>query len=444
MWDSDAQKLAIKAIATVESNLKYDAINYNDAITVGIAQWYGTRAANLLNQIRSTPAWVGVAQSLTDDLANNAETNARYWTKRFLTRAEGSSLKPVLTSDTGVQVQNAQTVDDLNDYKIVADRAGLDANTNTNAFIFWCVMYHQGPRYAGQVLSAAGDNPTLDRLYTIALNHHWFKDYKTRFSTARTIILSGDNSGIPDFGVPTSPDEEGGDLGTDSPIDTPPPLASGSDPGDVRHVMAVGDAIHVVMKDGSVTVCYPTSNGHSWVPGVQSTATPEIAPTTPEPSPTTPPSGGTTATQDALAAFLLARVGAYDYSQGPGRHTPDTSGYTDCSGLVRYAYKKVAGIEVGTYTVDQQNYGTRIWANVPGNSSGASKYDVPALSILQKGDLVFFSDDSSYTRVRHVEMYLGDGRLIGHGVPGVRGPTIKASATGYMGTWNWIIVRRYL
>lgn len=57
MWDADAKKLAIKAIATVESNLRYDAINYNDPITVGISQWYGTRAAHLLMQIRTTPAW---------------------------------------------------------------------------------------------------------------------------------------------------------------------------------------------------------------------------------------------------------------------------------------------------------------------------------------------------------------------------------------------------
>ena len=439
MWDAAAKKLAIKAIATVESNLKYDAINYNDPITVGIAQWYGTRAAHLLNQMKATPAWVGVAASLTNDLNTYPDTNASFWTKRDLTKAEGVSLKPVLVSDTGVQIQNAQTISDLDDYKIRADRSGLDADTNTNAFIFWCVMYHQSPRYANQVLNAAGANPTIERLYTIALNHFWFKNYRTRFTTARDIILSGDNSGIPDFGVPVSSDDDGGDIGIIDEM----PLSTGSFTGNIRHVMAVGDAVHVVMVDGSITVCYPTANGHSWVPGVQSSATPEVAPPTPESAPTTPPSSGVTATLDALAAFLLARVGRYAYSQGAGRNTPDTSGVADCSSVMRYAYQKVAGIEIGTYTVDQQNYGTRIWANVPGNTSGASKGDIPGLSVLRKGDLVFFSWDSTYTRVRHVEMYLGDGRLIGHGGPG-NGPTIKPSATGYMDTANWIIVRRYI
>lgn len=42
-YDLEAQKLAVKAIGTVESNLKYDSINYNDPITVGVIQWYSTR-----------------------------------------------------------------------------------------------------------------------------------------------------------------------------------------------------------------------------------------------------------------------------------------------------------------------------------------------------------------------------------------------------------------
>ena len=69
-WDTEAKKLAIRATLSVESNLKYDAINYRDPITVGVAQWYGTRAAGILNRIRSENAasWIGVASSIANDL----------------------------------------------------------------------------------------------------------------------------------------------------------------------------------------------------------------------------------------------------------------------------------------------------------------------------------------------------------------------------------------
>ena len=51
-WDATAKKVAVKAIGQVESSMNYAAINYNDPITVGLAQWYGTRAAAILNRMR--------------------------------------------------------------------------------------------------------------------------------------------------------------------------------------------------------------------------------------------------------------------------------------------------------------------------------------------------------------------------------------------------------
>lgn len=335
-----------------------------------------------------------------------------------------------------MQVQNAQTITDLETYRVRAEKSGLMADTNTNAFIYWCMLYHQSPKYSLQILNAAGIAPTLVRLHTMALNHVWYRNYKTRLNTAKTIIESGDNSGIPDFGVGLSPEYDGGDIGDAEN----PPLATGAISNDIRHVRAVGDAIHVVMADGRTVVCQPTG-ATSWIPN-QTGDAPVIAPQTPEDNPTTP--GGSTDTEDALAAFLLDRVGDYFYSQGAGRDNPDVSGVTDCSALLNYAYRKVAGISIGTNTVDQQNYGRVIWRNTPGNTFGAVKNQIPNLSLLRKGDCVYFGWFSTFSRVNHVEMYLGDGRLIGHGVPGTYGPTIKSSATAYMDTAPWIVVRRHL
>lgn len=286
-WDVHAQKLAIKVLGTVETGMKYDAINYRDPITVGLMQWYGTRAANILNEIRATPAWMGVAASLTADLVANPESNGSFWTSRYLTRAEGDSLKSVLVSATGVQIQHAKTLTDLTEYKYQASRVGLDAETETQQFIFFCAMYHQSPKYAREVMNTARADPSLDRLYTLALNHSWFGKFKTRFSQAKSLILANDVSGIPDFGLeggstPTPDDDDDWDHG------------GASDPerthGGITSVAMIGNVLHIRTAAGTV-IAQPTPTGTTWVVGAGSQPTgPEIVPPTPaDPDPDEPP-----------------------------------------------------------------------------------------------------------------------------------------------------------
>ena len=52
-WDDQMKRVAVKAIGQVESSMNYMSINYSDPITVGIAQWFGVRAAAILNKMRS-------------------------------------------------------------------------------------------------------------------------------------------------------------------------------------------------------------------------------------------------------------------------------------------------------------------------------------------------------------------------------------------------------
>ena len=44
---------AMYVIGEVESNWNWTAVNYNDPITIGMMQWYGTRAAALLNRVKN-------------------------------------------------------------------------------------------------------------------------------------------------------------------------------------------------------------------------------------------------------------------------------------------------------------------------------------------------------------------------------------------------------
>lgn len=143
-----------------------------------------------------------------------------------------------------------------------------------------------------------------------------------------------------------------------------------------------------------------------------------------------------TAVQDALVQWMLDRQGRYAYSQGPTRLDPEAQMMTDCSALCRYAYLQVAGIEVGTWTGNQQDRG-RIVVGLDVQTAAEAEQR------LQRGDLVFFDwDGINVGYFDHVEMYIGNGQTIGHGGPG-NGPVVKSLAQ----QWEWahsVVARRYL
>lgn len=122
--------------------------------------------------------------------------------------------------------------------------------------------------------------------------------------------------------------------------------------------------------------------------------------------------------------------GTIQYSWGPGTKYPGPSrnpddGYGDCSSTVQWAYQKVLGVDPGSYTgaqeVDEDTY------TVTNSTADESK--------MQLGDIILKNG--------HVEMYYGDGRMIGHGGgPGGKtpGPTIKSlgSTPPYNNIKRWV------
>ena len=141
-----------------------------------------------------------------------------------------------------------------------------------------------------------------------------------------------------------------------------------------------------------------------------------------------------------VAAWIISKEGAYYYTQGAGRLTPDQSGGTDCSALMWYAYKNFAGIEIGQWTGGQQGYGTIVQEGT-GALTDRSK--------LRVGDLVFFNWSYPTATFDHVEMYIGSGKfgadtISGHGGNPYYGPVQKSLAqqtSWAAGGWR---VRRYL
>lgn len=421
VYDSTAQRLAIKAIGTVESNLNYNAVNYNDPITIGFMQWYGTRAAGLLSRIRTDnpSSWTGVSGTITSALDTYAVNDSGFWTNRYLTRAEGESLRPVLENNKAIQ--NLQAIDDLDAYVNAAERAGMDKDNNTESMLFFFVMYHQSPRRALSLLASMGPQSSIQRLYQGAMNEPVLGRYRSRYTTARDIILSGDPSGIDD--VPGTVDPETGEVGD-----------SGSGDGTVRphgsiaYLEVVGDCIFAHMASGDIVYCYPNGSGR-FSPGLEASNGEVVTdPGFTNPDPSNP--GGGTATQNALREFMVSRLDRYAYSQGPARMKPEESGYTDCSALVWFAYDTVAGVYIGSYTGNQYNRGEAIYS---GPGSGLTE------SGLNIGDLIFFGRSSAAPY--HVEMYIGGGQICGHGGPD-DGPDIAPFSLAQAKNYVW--VRRYV
>ena len=125
----------------------------------------------------------------------------------------------------------------------------------------------------------------------------------------------------------------------------------------------------------------------------------------------------------ALVAAVISREGKNQYTQGSKRDQV-ASGWSDCSSLMRWAHEDVLGIYIGGNTEAQIVSSKLTTVDVP-ISSG-----VPDEVALLPGDLLFFRGRSlgrkSSQYVGHVEMYIGNGQLMGHGSGA--GPTRKAMA----------------
>lgn len=115
--------------------------------------------------------------------------------------------------------------------------------------------------------------------------------------------------------------------------------------------------------------------------------------------------------RNLLVSKVLTREKKNKYSQDVTKRTLIESGWGDCSGTVWYWYKKLFGINIGTNTESQINskMGKRVNMTI---TKG-----VPDESKMRKGDLLFFrgKDNSRTEGVGHVEMYIGSGKIFGHG-----------------------------
>lgn len=414
----------MNVIGTVESEMSYDEINLYDPITVGVAQWYGNRAAALLDRFKNEnpSSWTGVSASLNNYLTTYPSTDP-IWPSVYLDSTDAAGLEPVLRAN--VAIQNNQFLTDIQQYASVAQNQGMDINANTDSLIFWETMYHQNPREALAVMAAAGPNASLDRYRTICANDPIFSQYPQRYGTAYSMITAGTANGAPPTtATPSTPTTQSGNTGGSA--------GASQALGQVALVTKVGDHVQVSGSTAK-TMAYSDGKGH-WIssdpyaPGSMPVAQPPA-----NPNPPSPPSGGSTK-GGALVDWMAQHADAYAYGQGPGRLEPDTSGYTDCSGLCYWCYMQVLGINIGTWGGDQINNGTLV-------ATGTNSIDT---SSLQPGDLIFYEwQGGNPVTYDHTAMYAGNGQVWSHG--GGQGPNLIAITGQYQGvTPVAIMARRYI
>jgi len=258
-WDTKNKRIAIKVIGTVESSLKYDAINYNDPITVGIAQWFGSRAINLLDTIfRVHPADAQPhANGRLRQQMRQWGKDSPNWSTFYLGRDEGDGwIKPLLAK--AAALQDKQLVTDLEGYTATAIQYGLDYNSNTEAFIMWACAYHQSPREALRVLNRNGGALTLDQMYNAIMSNGVLGRYRNRYNQALSIIKSGDTSGVGSTAFDATVTPGNGGVITQygkQNIDIP----------EVGMVLTVDDSGMPIIRTSEANVfMYPTGGYNTW------------------------------------------------------------------------------------------------------------------------------------------------------------------------------------
>lgn len=413
---------AMYVIGEVESNWNWTAVNYNDPITIGMMQWYGTRAAALLNRVKNEmpTAYGQLAASLRSDIESH-DAGSAWWTSRYLNRDEGNSIITVFQEKENHVIQENQAIVDFEGYITTLENWGM-SQSYPKPLIFAMSMYHQSPASAGQVIATAGGSADLDRIYTVCMNHGVLGQYRNRYNTVYQRLKDWDGeSNPPDFG-------QSGD------VDTTP---GGNNPGisteesKLGYIIQNGDTLILYGRDEyeKGVIFYPAS-GQVWINGYNANGT-DIGGGN--------DGGGSESgseAQNAICELYRSWLDRFAYSQGAGRLDPISSGYGDCSSTVWFAYQQVAGIDVGTWTGAMAGKGTKI-------ASGYSGDNLP-IEDMEPADLVLIMWNGWNGSFDHVELYMGNNELWGHGGPDYGPDQTTTDARNYPRYMYYWEVRRYL
>lgn len=224
------------------------------------------------------------------------------------------------------------------------------------------------------------------------------------------------------------------------------------------NVRGVGRQISIGSSSGKLTGFNGAANkgpdkGVSYEAGGNTPWNPSDAQASALPNPPDMDPEAATAANNAVQAMkdLEAKI---VYSQTGGRNPYGGDHTSDCSSTVQHVLKRAAGVDPGFNTVSQIMNKEGVWVDrstIQVDGSGEGK--VPDESKLRPGDLLFFRpnnparrDKSRPYQVGHVEMYVGNGQMMGQTgeAPGHKGPvyhplTKQWLVNGYIGAKRFIL-----
>lgn len=371
---------AMYVIGEVESGWDWTAVNPSDPITLGMMQWYGQRAANLLASCKDADAsgWADFAAA-APDLAAAVEAGHSWdwWAGYYITYEEGNAWKKWATSDAVHQAQQTQWGVDFDGYVDTLTGMGLSLD-RPQTMVYAMAMYHQSPRHCGYVIGTCSGSATLENMHATCLNDSVLGIYTNRYNTVYQRLAAWDGeSAPPDFG-------QIGDLlppgGNDGGISRPDAPVS-------RVELVNGDIVLWGLGGYEKGLYCKLSGPNIWLPAFNNWGADNPGGTTG--GGTVPPgsSAGAVAVQ-----WMADHLEQWAYGNGGGRLDPMASGYTDCSGGVWCAYHYGAGVDLVTsdgtaaqWTGTQSDVGVEVWR---GTSLSAFPWDDMA-----PGDIVLMTAD---------------------------------------------------
>ena len=174
---------ALYVIGTVESSLRWDAVESNNQ-GIGIAQWSFGRRLQVLNAMKAVDVTGYEAfAAAAPEVASLMESGGTF--NRAMTGSEVSAFQTWARRTESRQGQRNQFAEDYEGYPQTYDDAKMQ--------ILWTCAYHQSPAGALNVPHAS----TLTQLYNNILNTSPFGPYGTRYNTAYSLLNVWDGSSAP-------------------------------------------------------------------------------------------------------------------------------------------------------------------------------------------------------------------------------------------------------
>lgn len=181
---SPENSYALYVIGTVESSLRWDAVEADNRQGIGIAQWSFGRRLQVLNKMRgSDPTGYAAFKNAAPEIAGLMELGGDF--TRPLTSAEAAAFQTWAARSESHEGQRRQFAEDYAAYPQEYDDDKMQ--------ILWVTAYHQSPANALKVPKASN----LAQLKTNILATYPFQPYVSRYNQAYSLLSVWDGKSNP-------------------------------------------------------------------------------------------------------------------------------------------------------------------------------------------------------------------------------------------------------